>query len=497
MADEPINPGGGAAVADAPAAPAVDAGAVAAPDISAAAPEVSGPNEGESTSQFIQRASKPAPKAADAVVDPAAPVDADKQATEKKAEEDRVADEQKVAEEKAAADKLAAEKKPESSVEEEQEFVLEPTGPLPPKDLAAKLKENPELDAALDKAGLKAPMYEAARLAQQVSGFKEVFPDVESAKYAAQTSQEFGMLAESFNKISDVKSTASFLSALMPLTYVLDEEGNPKLGADNQPISDGSVGKFMDNAIGLALDSLVKRAEKENDEDLLSAVEMIKERTGRGPSSAAQESLTEEQKAKQAELDAREAKVKEEQVTREQQKEQEFELNVQKDIESDVDKLLDKILDKAELGGFNQKYLRDDIKEGIFAKVAARKDFFLQMDALMRRPMSEKVRKERVALATRTIKSLYEPVVREKMIAAGVKLKQQQADQSKNQAAREAQSRSEVHGAARPAQPQQMPTDDQLYSEAEKELTKENNRSPNSGEIFLRVSQKKAKLTAR
>ena len=88
-------------------------------------------------------------------------------------------------EEQPPAEEPATEEQPKEEAKQE-ENVLDLDEPLAPRDLEAKIKANPELQAAIDKdPSLRNSLFKDARLAQETVKYKEIFPDIESAKEAA------------------------------------------------------------------------------------------------------------------------------------------------------------------------------------------------------------------------------------------------------------------------------------------------------------------------
>ena len=81
-----------------------------------------------------------------------------------------------------------------------------------PKLLNEKINASPELRAALEKSPeLRNAMFRNARLASETSRYKELFPDVESARYAAETSATFRQLDDLFLNATTPEGTGRFL----------------------------------------------------------------------------------------------------------------------------------------------------------------------------------------------------------------------------------------------------------------------------------------------
>jgi len=192
---------------------------------------------------------------------------------------EQIAAEKKAAEDKAAADAAAAgEPNP-----------LDKLGPLPVETLAKAITENPELAAALEKAGLDPEvMYETSRRAALSDQYAEVFPTVDSAKFAADSANHFYDIEQGFPKVSDLKSFDDFVTGTMlPLSVLRDPKtGDPLTNPDGSYQTDGSIGRFfeaanqMETVMGVrAVDAQIKAAEAQGEagEETKQALERIKD----------------------------------------------------------------------------------------------------------------------------------------------------------------------------------------------------------------------------
>jgi hypothetical protein len=183
-------------------------------------------------------------------------------------------------EEKAAADKVAADLKAAADAKETQPETnpLDKLGPLPVEMLAKAITDNPDLAAALDKAGIDSELlYETSRRAALTDQFTEIFPTPEAATFASENAQHFYDLEEGFPKIQSVEDFDKFVTGTMlPLSLLYDPKtGEPLMNPDGKGYqTDGSIGRFMNAAsqfetIGSvsAIDRLITEYSKRQDED--------------------------------------------------------------------------------------------------------------------------------------------------------------------------------------------------------------------------------------
>jgi hypothetical protein len=518
MATDAVTPNvSSAPPAAAPAAPAPAAAApVAAPPAAApvaapatpAANEPIRPNEGEGNAEFLQRVmkagseKKAAAEAAAAevpVVEPpkaeaAVPAAGDTPAVEGVEAKPAV---------EAKPDAAAVVEPPKPEGEAEEEFTLDPLGPLPIPELAAKFKEHPELAAALEKAGIERnTLFATARLATKAAKYDEIFDgDLDTATTAKQQAERFADLGDRFTAIKDPETTRSFLQDLMSLSYQLDDDGNPVIDpATKQPKTDGSVGRFMDNVLGMALAYQENAGREKKDEDLLAAVDILKARTGlsRGTASAEQENMTEEQKAREAAINSREQEIRRQEFEATSAREKEFEIKVASGIDTKLNDEIAKILSFTDLTGDltkgQQKLVADEIREKVTERLKGSKIFFSKLDALMRRPMGDKTQQARVAHGINSARPLIPVIARQVLKEQGITLKAKASAKIAKSDAQAVATRSEIKTGGQPAKPAAAPNAQQLTEQVRTEFLAANKREPTTAEMFQAIAQKKAQL---
>jgi hypothetical protein len=198
--------------------------------------------------------------------------------------------EQKAAAEKAAADKAAADKAAADKTAADAN-PLDKLGPLPVETIAKAITENPELAAALEKAGIDSELlYETSRRAALTDQFTEIFPTPDAAKFAGENAQHFYDIEEGFPKIQSVEDFDKFLTGTMlPLSVLYDPKtGEPMMQPDGKGYqTDGSIGRFMNAAaqfetIGSvsAIDRLIgeySKLQSEEGKEMLAEAQRIRE----------------------------------------------------------------------------------------------------------------------------------------------------------------------------------------------------------------------------
>lgn len=448
---------------------------------------------GEDSGDFFARelAKATAPKADE----PAVEVKVEKTAEEIAAEEAAAAvDPDKAAEEEKPAEKTAEEIAAEAATEDEYDPYEQTPGPLPPKELNAKINANPALKAAIEAdPDLKNSLFAASRLAAETASFKEVFANAEEAKVAAAGNQEFAALSDLVTSIDKPEDAQGFYARLMELSILHDEDGNPILDkASGKPISDGTVGRLIHHTGALFLNHFGSEAEVKNDPELAAAVDILRARAfGSGPAPTTEE-MTEEQRAKATELDARETALKEQAKAVEQAKVKEFNQSVTSGIDLSTDAEITKLLARTDIPEKDRADLADKIRQGVYELIVQNPQFRNEQDALMRRPMGDKTRQARIGLGKKYV-DLHLSKVASKIIAdAGAKILSRQGKAQAAQAAREEASRSEAAGTLRTAKPITAQTSEQVADTAIAALTTKLGRAPSMTEMLAEIQRMKS-----
>lgn len=286
---DPVNSPSAPATPSAPAAPAV-ASTPAAPSVPAAPATPSAPSSEANTAEApdLKPGQTPQDYLREALSKVELPKEEEAKATEttvdtpEKKEGDPAAtnDGTKTAEE-IAAEALAAENKKQEEQSKKDEQPKQPNpldkiGPLPAENLAKILTEKPELEKALQDAGISKEVLErTCRDAALTEQFVQEVGTLEGARMMRQDSENFAKIEERFPAMRTVKDFDSFMMDVMiPLSMVYGPDGQPKKRADGSFETDGSVSRFFDLANQFSISQDLKSAEKylelnPNDEDAL------------------------------------------------------------------------------------------------------------------------------------------------------------------------------------------------------------------------------------
>ena len=148
----------------------------------------------------------------------------------------------------------------ETKQDEEKPWSAEPDQAMTPEALNALAQKSPALQAAIDASPeVKNALFAMARTNAKAAPLLEVFPNVEAAKFAAETSNTMVNLRTSF--LEAIDSPESFPQAFEQFADefavkdkdgkpVLDPQGNPTYGDDFQMLNDYIVDTYHDVEIG-------------------------------------------------------------------------------------------------------------------------------------------------------------------------------------------------------------------------------------------------------
>ena len=210
---------------------------------------------------------------------------------------------------------------------EEKPWAPEPEQALTPEALNALAIKSPELQAAFDaNPEVKNALFAMARTNAKAAPILEVFPNVESAKFAAEAAGTMVTLRSSF--LEAVDTPEQFPNAYAQFAdefaikdkdgkAVLDSEGNPTYGDDFHMLNDYVVDTYHDIEIGdleaqLQAGTFASEDDRERADMALQALKFVKDwKAGKiGTAKPDLSGLTPEARAyyeqKEAELDARE-----------------------------------------------------------------------------------------------------------------------------------------------------------------------------------------------
>ena len=137
---------------------------------------------------------------------------------------------------------------------EEEDFQLELEAIVTPEVLSQMVTDNPEFGKLLDAdSRLKGQLYKTAREAAELKPYREIFPDLESAKAALDHSSTWIDVRETFLGSTTREGTMASLSKIAELSYERDADGNIVMQNGKPVIGEDFYG-FVDNVVSLDLE---------------------------------------------------------------------------------------------------------------------------------------------------------------------------------------------------------------------------------------------------
>ena len=330
-------------------------------------------------------------------------------------------------EQKAAADAEAAKAKPA------EVNPLDKVGPLPAEKLAAALTANPELEAALAKAGIdKETLFQTSRDAALASQFLEINPTPEAAKFAAESAGHFYDIEDRFPTINSVQDLDSFvMDVMLPLSQIRGADGQPLMNPDGKTFqTDGSVEKFMRFATDLdhgMIQHIAKNIGGEQGQQLLDAIAFIDEFRANGYKVGDKGGEGEQPKlppAVEAELaQARADREKNTQQSRQNELQQAeiFETKVFDTTLDQIEPLVSETLNATSLDDYAKGKAAEDIWNGLKKQLKENRTFQQQLSGMRARGRGEDVLKELVALNSSTIKAILPRIMNGVLDKAGAR----------------------------------------------------------------------------
>jgi hypothetical protein len=327
---------------------------------------------------------------------------------------------------------------------------LDDASGIAPADFAKTLEEKPELKALLDAdPELKNSLFANSRKAAKLDEFQQIFRSPEEAKFSAEQHGRFSNLKTIMGSLDGTPTTAAeFIEAMLPESYLLNEDGTPQLGKNGKPVHDGSVYKFLKGAYQLRMDNLMAKYQREGDEEAAAAVDILMERQGfKAPSTPNEEGLSAELKqqkeaiaAERAELDSRK---KAEAAERTENFLNSVDMATGEAFEAEINKRL-KVAD----GLSAPEATVEMIKQRLAEVINSNPVFTDQRDQLLRRPQTEAVKKELVALNKRFMHDHLGKILADVLASEGTTEIEAQQNRQLKQAARADASRSEARTAS-------------------------------------------------
>lgn len=361
----------------------------------------------------------------------------------------------------------------EGEVKPEDEFQMDEPESLAPEALNSLLGENEKLREFVEAdPTLKGRLFKTARLAAAAEQYREVFPDIESAKLASETASTFSDIRTTFMGSTTKEGTMATLSKMAELAVEVDDQGNPVLDAAGNKVIGQDFYDFVDNTVAIDIaskrDVVQKRLDanlypseeaREKDEQRLSAYDILMEENT--PTSTATGDLPEHLKQKAKEIEQAHAKLNEQKTAAQLQAKQTFEASVRTDATKSLQTSIESIIASVERqGGVIAPFVRQVLPEKIGQKFVERmksdKTLGAQLEKMARElPSTDAAKARRLARFQTAVETYLPSIAREILKEAGVQPAKSQDAKREKIAAQTAASRAEPKGSTGPAAPNQ------------------------------------------
>ena len=321
---------------------------------------------------------------------------------------------------------------------EEEDFSLELEAIVTPEVLSQMVTDNPDFGKLLEAdARLKGQLYKTAREAAELKPYREIFPDIDSAKTALDHSSTWVDVRETFLGSTTREGTMASLNKIAELSYERDGDGNVVMQNGKPVIGDDFFG-FVDNVVSLDLEHRAQdissrlkanrygsEEERTRDQRVKDALEVLREESA--ATSPALEAQPDALRRKADELDRRERALNIRQYGEKVEERRQFEGGLQTEAQTRIHDGISKIIANVEKqGGVVSPYLKNILPKAIGAKlirkIQANPALQDQMHSLQRLPIGDASRQRRLAAIDRAVQQYLPEVAREELREAGVQI---------------------------------------------------------------------------
>jgi hypothetical protein len=320
----------------------------------------------------------------------------------------------------------------------EEDFQLELEAVVTPEVLSQMVTDNPEFGKLLEAdSRLKGQLYKTAREAAELKPYREIFPDLDSAKAAHGHSSTWIDVRETFLGSTTREGTMASLSKIAELSYERDPDGNVVMQNGKPVIGEDFFG-FVDNVVGLDLEHRVldvtarlkannyrSEEERNHDQHIKDALDTLREESA--ATSPALEAQPDALRRKADELDRRERALNLRQHGEKVEERRSFETGLQTEAQTRIHDGISRIIANVEKqGGVVSPYLKNILPKAIGAKlirkIQANPALQDQMLSLQRLPIGDASRQRRLAAIDRAVQQYLPDVAREELREAGVQI---------------------------------------------------------------------------
>ena len=321
---------------------------------------------------------------------------------------------------------------------EEEDFQLEPETVVTPEVLSQLITDNPDFGKLLEAdTKLKGQLYKTAREAAELKPYREIFPDLDSARAALDHSATWLDVRETFLGSTTREGTMASLSKIAELSYERDadgqivmQNGKPVIGQDFFGFIDNVVAldceyRAQDLSARLKANSYRSEEERARDQRVYDALQALREESA--ATSPALEAQPEALRRKADELDQRERALNLRRHSEQVEERRSFEKGLQTEAQARIHDGIERILANVEKqGGVVSPYLRNILPKAIsvklIRKIQANPALQDQMHSLQRLPIGDASRQRRLAAIDRAVQQYLPEVAREELREAGVQI---------------------------------------------------------------------------
>lgn len=382
--------------------------------------------------------------------------------------------------------------KPPSAVDTNDEIDLGSEDFLSTKTLNDRISANAALKQALEAdQPLRNAIFRNARLAGEAAGYREVFPDVESARLAADQAAEFAALDHAFLNAGSRDGAEKFFSRWAEMAMLNDADGNLLRDQHGNPRMHGAWSTVNQHLFNSQLDYIRNKAEKTGNHELLAALDVIREST-HSPSSRALD-LPPHLQAAADSINRREQELSRQQLAQQQKEAEAFDFAVAEETSAKINSLVEPVLEKAALSDFVRQTAREKIENAIVDGLNRNRFFQARMAELKRLPMNDETMQHQLNLIMTHVHAIAGPIVRQVLREASQPVIRAQEERTAKIESQIARTRSEprsIGGAAPLSGANQRP--EQLLATAREQLRDELGDEPNLQQVIERFARLKA-----
>ncbi len=321
---------------------------------------------------------------------------------------------------------------------DEEDFQLEVEAVVTPEVLSQMVSDNPEFGKLLEgDPRLKGQLYKTAREAAELKPYREIFPDLESARAALDHSATWVDVRETFLGSTTREGALASLNKIAEFTYERDADGKVVM-QNGKPVIGADLIGFVNNVVGLDLEHRAKdvsarlaanqyrnEQDRQRDQRVNDALDVLREESA--AASPATEAQPDALRRRAEELDQRERALNARQHGDKVSERKTFESGLQTEAQTRIHDGIQRIMDNVEKqGGVVSPYLKNILPKAIGAKLIrkmqANPALQEQMHSLQRLPADDASRQRRLAAIDRAVQQYLPDVAREELREAGVQI---------------------------------------------------------------------------